>query len=279
MATITKTGIIPLSGAERTQTRRMPLILQISLMTTRALKITLRSPAEFLPGIMISIFFLLIYQDTLGNASGFLPGLAGKSYLGFILPLSVVSAALSGASIAGQSIVRDIDNGYFDKLSLTPISRTALVLGPMLAGAVLLALQAAVVVAVGFVMGLRPETGILGVVALIGYALLVGMAFSGLTVGVALMTGSPGATAGSSFLFFPLSFLTATFVPLQLLSGWIQTAATYNPITYVLEVMRYLMLDGWSGELMLRALGSCAVMALITYSFALYGLRVRSRRK
>jgi ABC-2 type transport system permease protein len=270
-------------GFERTNRRThkagMPFILQVFTMAWRAIRITLRSPAEFLPGIFISIFFLLIYQDTLGNASGFLPGLAGKSYLGFILPLSVISTALSGASLAGQSIVRDIDNGYFDKLSLTPVSRAALVLGPMIAGALLLAAQATLVVILGVIMGLRPETGIGGIITLLGYALLTGLAFSGFTVGVALITGSPGATAGTSFLFFPLSFLTATFVPLDLLSGWIQTAATFNPITYILEAMRYLMLQGWDVEIMTRGLLSCLLMAGITYSFALYGLRVRSRRK
>ncbi|MCU0513305.1 MAG: ABC transporter permease [Anaerolineae bacterium] len=279
MASITSTRTLSAAGSQRAAIRKMPYLHQVSMMTWRAVRLTLRNPAEIIPGIIISIFFLVIYQDTLGNASGFLPGLAGRSYLGFILPLSVVSTALSGASLAGQAIVRDIDNGYFDKLSLTPISRSALILGPMIAGALLLVLQTSLVVALGVVMGLRPETGPLGILVMLGYALLIGGAFSGLTVGVALMTGSPGATAGSSFLFFPLSFLTATFVPLNLLSGWIQTAATYNPITYVLEAMRGLMLQGWDAEQLIRGVLSCAVMAAITYSFAFYGLRVRSRRK
>ncbi len=281
MATIqtTTTGAIKLAGKRTRHTARMPFLWQVSMMAWRAIRITLRTPAEFLPGVFISVFFLFIYQDTLGNASGFLPGLAGKSYLGFILPLSVISTALSGASLAGQSIVRDIDNGYFDKLSLTPVSRSALVLGPMLAGALLLAFQALIVVVLGVILGLRPETGVGGIFTLLGYALLTGLAFSGFTVGIALLTGSPGATAGSSFLFFPLSFLTATFVPLDLLSGWIQTAATYNPITYILEAMRHLMLEGWDIEIMTRGFLSCLLMAAVTYSFALYGMRVRVRRK
>lgn len=280
MTTITSnSGSISFGRTRTARKAGMPFILQVLMMAWRAIRITLRTPAEFLPGIFISVFFLLIYQDTLGNASSFLPGLAGKSYLGFILPLSVISTALSGASLAGQSIVRDIDNGYFDKLSLTPVSRAALVLGPMIAGALLLAFQALIVVLLGVVLGLRPETGVAGIITMLGYALLIGLAFSGFTVGVALLTGSPGATAGSSFLFFPLSFLTATFVPLNLLSGWIQTAATYNPITYVLEAMRFLMLEGWDVEIMVRGLLACFAMAVVTYSFALYGLRVRSRRK
>jgi ABC-2 type transport system permease protein len=190
-----------------------------------------------------------------------------------------VSAALSSSGVAGSSIVRDIENGYFDKLSLTPISRGALVLGPMLAGAAIVVLQAILVTTVGIIMGLRPETGVGGLLVMVGYALLLGMSFAGFTVGVALRTGSAGAVQGASFLFFPLSFLTATFVPLDLLSGWIKVAATYNPITYVLDAMRTLMLTGWNAEIMLRGLSSCLALAVITYTFAILSLRARTRRK
>jgi ABC-2 type transport system permease protein len=186
---------------------------------------------------------------------------------------------LSSSGVAGQALVRDIENGYFDKLSLTPISRAALLLGPMIAGAVVVTMQAILVTSVGMIMGLRPETGAAGVLVMIGYALFLGMAFAGLTVGIALQTGSAAATQGGSFLFFPLSFLTATFVPVSLLSGWIQTAAMYNPITYVLEAMRGLMLEGWNAEIMLRGVSACLAMAVLTYAFALMGLRVRTRRK
>ncbi|NJR12941.1 ABC transporter permease, partial [bacterium] len=80
-------------------------------------------------------------------------------------------------------------------------------------------------------------------------------------------------------LFFPLTFLTATFVPLDLLSGWIKTAATYNPITYVLNAMRALMLDGWDANALMSGLVACAILAAITYSFAILSLRARTRRK
>src|SRR5690242_9190972 len=80
---------------------RMPFVLQVTTLTWRYLVTVFRTPAAVIPGLLISVFFLLVYNSTLGGASNFLPGLAGKSYLGFILPLSVVSAALSGAGVAG----------------------------------------------------------------------------------------------------------------------------------------------------------------------------------
>ncbi len=277
MTTATRT--LSQEGQKNMSSKRMPFLLQVTTMAWRSLKVSFRSPASIIPSLIISVFFLAVYQASLGNASNFLPGLAGKSYIGFILPVSIISAALSSSGVAGTSIVRDIENGYFDKLSLTPISRAALLLGPMLAGACIVLLQTVLVTTVGILIGLRPETGALGVLAMLGYALLLGMGFAGLTVGVALRSGNAGAVQGASFLFFPLSFLTATFVPFELLSGWIKIAAAYNPITYVLDAMRALMLTGWSSDALLRGLSSCLALAVLTYTFAILSLRARTRRK
>jgi ABC-2 type transport system permease protein len=258
---------------------RLPFLMQVSMMTWRTLVMTFRTPAAVLPSLIISGFFLLVYQATLGDAAQFLPGLSGNSYLGFILPLSIVSASLSGAGTAGQNIVRDIENGYFDKLMLTPVSRGALVLGPMIAGAVVLVIQSLLVTGIGLLLGLESQTGLLGLVGIQVFALILGISFAGFTVGIALQSGNAAATQGASFLFFPLTFLTATFVPVNLLSGWIRTAAEYNPITYVLEAMRALLLQGWDAEIMLRGLLSCVLLGVITYSFALISLRSRIKRK
>jgi ABC-2 type transport system permease protein len=257
----------------------MPFGLQVTTLTWRSIRNSLRTPAAILPGLVISVFFLFIYTGTLGDAAGFLPGLAGQSYLGFILPLSVISAALSGSSLAGEGIVRDIENGYFDKLMLTPASRWALLLGHMIAGAFNLVLQTSLVIIVAVLMGLQPATGFIGMVALVGISLLLGIAFAGFTVGIALLTGSSAAVTGGSFLFFPLSFLTASFVPLNLLSGWIRTAAEYNPVTYVVEAGRALLNTGWDAEIVARGISSIGLMGAIFFAFALYGLRVRSRTR
>lgn len=266
------------AAAAPSENRRMPFLLQVSTLMWRTLVTNFRVPAGVLPPIIISAFFLLVYEASLGGASNFLPGLSGKSYLGFILPLSVVSAALSGAGVAGQSIVRDIENGYFDKLLLTPVSRAALLLGPMLAGAVILVLQTGIVIGVALLMGLEPVTGLPGLLATLGFALLLGTGFAGFTVGIALFSGSAAATQGASFLFFPLSFLTATFVPIELLNGWIRTAAELNPITYLLDAMRTILLDGWQTEIILRGLSSVLVLGALLFAFAFWSLRSRVRR-
>jgi ABC-2 type transport system permease protein len=269
----------PHSTAAASRQRPTGFLTQVALITWRNLLTIFRTPQAILPPLVISIFFLVIYESTLGGAAGFLPGLSGNSYLGFILPLSIVSSALSGSSIAAQNLVRDIESGYFDKLILTPVSRTALLLGPILAGAFILGLQATIVIIVALFMGLESATGLAGLVTIVGLAVLLGVGFAGFSVSAALGSGNAAVTQAASFLFFPLTFLTASFVPLELLSGWLKVAATLNPITYVLEAMRSLLLVGWNTSALMQGIAACLILGIAMYALAVYALRVRTRRK
>lgn len=252
---------------------------QILLLTRRNLTAIFRTPEALLPPIAISVFFLFIYESTLGEAAGFVPGLRGASYLGFILPLSIVSSALAGAGLASQNLVRDIESGYFDKLLLTPVSRAALLLGPILAGALILGIQTSIVIGVGLLLGLEPVTGLGGLLAVVGLAILLGVGFAGFTVSAALGSGSAAVTQSAGFIFFPLTFLTASFVPLELLDGWLATAAQVNPITYVLEGMRDIINVGWVNSSFWQAVIACLLLAAAMYALAVMALRVRTRRK
>jgi ABC-2 type transport system permease protein len=258
-------------------TRRISFPYQVLMLTRRNLVTIFRTPEALLPPIAISVFFLVIYQSTLGRAAGFIPSIGGD-YLGFIVPLSIVSASLAGAGIAAQNLVRDIERGYFDKLLLTPVSRAVLLLSPILAGALILGLQTAIVLGVALLLGLEPATGGLGLLAVIGLAILLGTGFAGFTVSAALGTGNAAATQGASFIFFPLTFLAPTFVPLALLDGWLRTAAQLNPITYVLGAMRAIINDGWQGTAIWPGVLACLLLALVTYALAAIALRVRTRR-
>ena len=255
----------------------LSLPVNVFLLVVRSLTTIMRTPEALLPPVAISIFFLVIYQSTLGKASSFIPGIGG-SYLGFILPLSIVSGSLSGSGIAAQNLVRDIERGYFDKLLLTPVRRAALLLAPIIAGAVILGIQSAIVVAVGLLLGLNPVTGFLGLLVVIGLSILLGIGFAGFTVSAALGSGSAAATQGASFLFFPLTFLAPTFVPLSLLSGWLAVAAKLNPITYVMEAMRALLNTGWDARAIGISILACLVLAVATYALAAFALSVRVRR-
>lgn len=268
-----------LSDCERRSApKSAPLALQVWLVTLQNLVTIFRRPAAVLPPIAISLFFLVIYNSTLGKASGFIPSLGSNSYLGFILPLSVVSSSLSGAGIAAQNLVRSLESGYFDKLLLTPVNRSALLTGAVLSGGVILGLQTTIVVGVGLLMGLTSATGLLGLMVLVALSVLLGLGFAGFTMSAALGSGNAAVTQSAGFIFFPLTFLAPTFVPLDLLSGWLKTAARLNPITYVLEAMRSLLNVGWDADLLLRGALACILLGLAMYLLTLYALRVRTRR-
>jgi ABC-2 type transport system permease protein len=278
MSTVTAGAGNPASENVDVRTDKMPFWLQVTTLTWRHLKINVRQPSNVLPPIFIGAFFLLVYEAALGGAADFIPDIEG-AYIGFIAPLSIVSSSLSGAGISGQSIVRDIENGYFDKLMLTPFSRGALVLGPTFAGAIFLAVQAAVILAVGVLLGLWPVTGFFGLVAVVINAMLLGLSFAGLMIAVALWSGNASATQSANFLFFPLTFLSETFVPIDLLQGWLQVVATYNPITYVLQGMRAVINQGWAWDTILLSYAVCLVTGAVTFAFCLYALRRRTSRQ
>lgn len=257
--------------------QRPPFPQQLLLLLRRNLVTIMRTPGALLPPIAISVFFLIIYESTLGRAASFIPSMEGD-YLGFILPLSVVTSSVAGAGIAAQNLVRDLEGGYFDKLLLTPVSRSALLLSSMLAGAAILGLQASAVSVVGVLLGLDSASGPAGWLAVVVLSVLLGTGFAGFTVSAALGSGSAAVTEAATFVFVPLTFLSPTFVPFELLDGWLRIAAAMNPITYVLEAMRAVLNSGWDSTAMARGILACLLLTSFTYTLAAIALRIRTRR-
>lgn len=242
----------------------------LTVLTGRSIKVTLRVPWAIIPNLAISLFFLLVYQGGLSGIAS-MPGFSGAHYLNFILPVAVVSGAVGGAGSAGQALIRDLDNRYFTKLRITPVSRTALVLAPMIAGMLQLVVQTILILIVAVLMGLRTPTGIAGLLVVILLAAGWGLAFAGYAVATALRSGNGQAAQAATFIFFPLLFLSDTFVPLQLISAkWLKIAAHINPTTYVFDAMRSVLVTGWQAKPILWGILAIAILCAITLSFAVY---------
>jgi ABC-2 type transport system permease protein len=244
----------------------------VLLMVRRSLVVARRVPAAIIPNIAISVFFLFVYNSGLSSV-GRLPGFKG-TYLGFILPVAIISAAVGGAGSAGQALVKDIESGYFTKLLLTPTKRLALVWGPMVSGAVILVGQVVLILVLALLLGLRSASGLLGLVVVLGYAFLWGMAFAGYAVFFALRTKNAAAAQAATLAFFPLIFLSTTFVPKQYITAtWLRWAATVNPTTYVFDAMRSLLNEGWRPRPLLIGLGVTLAFATLTGVLALWQAR------
>lgn len=246
------------------------------LLIGRSLRVSLRVPAAIIPNIAISVFFLFVFSAGLNSLQD-LPGFTG-SYLGFILPVSIVSAAVGGAGSAGQALIKDIESGYFTKLLLTPAKRLAIIWGPMVAGAVLLVVQVVLIIALGLVLGLSSASGVGGLLVILLFAFLWGMAFAGYAVFIALRTRNGAATEAATLAFFPLIFLSETFVPKEFITaGWLKVAATLNPTTYVFRAMRSLLLVGWEARPLLVGLAVTLAFGSLTGFLALRAARRTTR--
>ena len=134
------------------------------------------------------------------------------------------------------------------------------------------------VIALGLALGVRFETGLLGMVVFILLAGLWGLVFTGFPYAIALKTGSPGAVASSFILFFPFAFLTTSTLPREALTGWLDTVAGYNPITYLLEALRSLILEGWVAEDLAKGVLAIVGVGVVSMSMCFAALRGRTRR-
>jgi ABC-2 type transport system permease protein len=210
----------------------------------RAIREAMRTPEVLAPTLFIPLFFLIV---NVGQAGEIFPAsstsfLDGQSYAAFQLPVSLLLAASFGS--AALFLVEDIEGGYFDKLRAAPVSRTAIVMGRLIAEAAKGLLIAALIVLVALPFGVHVESGAIGWVLVIALTALWGVVFSGFMQLIALKTRSAAATNSGGLIFFPLLFLTPNFVPRDLLTRPMEIAATFNPVTYVMEGMRALIIEG-----------------------------------
>ncbi|HEX2030347.1 MAG TPA: ABC transporter permease [Actinomycetota bacterium] len=237
----------------------------------REVRLSLRTPAYLIPNLIMPIVFFLIL---IGSFSEFARAF-NFNFKAFQLPVAVIFAVTGGS--AGLNMVTDIESGYFDKLLLTPTSRLALLLGAMGADFMRIVLQGAFIVAIGVLVGTPIETGFAGAVALVAIASLWGLAYSAIGFAVALKTGNT-QVVGTMWVFqFPFLFLAPTFAPKELLEGWLSTAATYNPMTYLLDGLRSLTMTGWDAGRLLIAVAIAVGFGAVTLSLAFRALQGRVR--
>jgi ABC-2 type transport system permease protein len=242
------------------------------LLGAREIRLAWRTPAYLIPNLLVPIFFYFVMVGSLKN---FAAGFGLQNWEAFQLPMAIIFAVQGGS--AGLNMVADIESGYFDKLLLTPANRLAVLIGAMGADVFRVTLQATVVLIVAVATGLDFATGLPGAAVLIVLSACWGLAYSAIGFGLALKTGNAQATQSMWFLTMPLMFLTTLFAPKEALSGWLEVAATFNPMTYLLQGMRSLTLYGWDATDIATAFLGVAVVGVVTITLAFLALRGRVR--
>jgi ABC-2 type transport system permease protein len=233
------------------------------VLARRAIREGIRTPEAIVPTLFIPLFFLVV---NVGQAARIFPGsstefLHGQGYGAFQLPSSLLLAASFGS--AALFLVEEIEGGYFDKLRATPVPRSSIVLGRLIAEGIKALLIASLIVLLGLVFGIRIASGVLGFVLLVLLTALWAVVYSGYMQIIALKTRSAAATNSAGLVFFPLLFLTPNFVPRNLLTRPMELAATVNPVTYVMEALRSLILVNLRWETILLGFLIVAVAGAI----------------
>jgi ABC-2 type transport system permease protein len=229
----------------------------------RSLKEMIRQPDALFMTFFIPIFFLIVNT---GQAAEIFPSastgfLKGQGYGAFQLPITLLLAASFG--MAALFLVEEIEGGYFDKLRAIPIPRYAIVLGRLVAEGLKGIVIASLIVLIALPFGITIASGLVGFLLLVVLTALWGVVYAGFMQIIALKTRSAAATNSGGLIFFPLLFLTPNFVPRDMLTKPMEVAATFNPVTYLMEAMRSLILDDLSWAKVLPGFGVVAVLGAL----------------
>jgi ABC-2 type transport system permease protein len=237
-----------------------------------------RQPANVVAPLIFPMMLLAVNAGGLRSAEQ-LPGFPADSFLAFAMAVPFMQGALFATMNAGTDLARDIQTGFLNRLSLSPMRSVALLAG-QLGGVVLIGLvQAVFYLCVGLVVGVRLESGPLGAVVLLLLATLIALAFGSIGAFAALRTGSGEAVQGLFPALFVFLFISSMNLPRNLIEiDWFRTAATINPVSYLIEGIRSLIIVGWDVQALALAFGIALTITIVGLAAATWALRERMTR-
>ena len=258
----------PVAGSA--MVRPVGFFTDIATVARRSVRSLSREPEALAPALIIPTFFFIV---NIGALESFVERTPGVDYRAFQLPVAIIFA-VTGISRASVLVI-DIQTGYLDRMLVTPVRRSTLLLGLMVADVLLAVALSLVVIVMGFAFGVSFGTGLGGIGVFLCLAVAWSLSFTGFPYTVALRTGNPAAVNSSFLIFFPFAFLTPAYLPRELMTGWMQTVASWNPVTYLLEAMRSLTSQGWDGASLGKGIAAIAGLGVVTFFMAFRSLARR----
>lgn len=251
---------------------------QVGQLARRSVVRTSRQPANVVFPLVFPLLLLSVNSTGLQSATH-LPGFPTDSYFAFALAVPFMQGALFATMNAGTDLARDIQTGFLNRLALTPMRGIALLAGQLGGVMAMTAVQAAVWIATGLIFGVDFAAGAGGIAVLFVFSLLIGLGFGALGAFLALRTGSGEAVQGMFPVFFVFLFISSMAMPRNLIEiDWFQTAATLNPVSYLIEGMRSLIVIGWDAEALALGFGVAILIAVVAVTLASVSLRTRLTR-
>jgi ABC-2 type transport system permease protein len=259
--------------------RQRPSIwVQVPELARRSVTRTVRQPAAIIPATTFPLILLAINSVGLKSATS-LPGFPTNSYVTFALAFAFIQAGVFAVIGTGQNLAEDNQGGFFNRLQLTPIHPAALVAG-QLAGTLTLGLfQASTYIAVGLLAGAHIEAGLAGAIVMIFLSIAISLAFGSIGLAVGMRVDAPEKVQSLFPLIFVFLFLSSMSLPRNLIqTDWFRTIATYNPVSYMVEGLRSLLITGWDGEALALGFGCALGILALGLIFASLGLKERMVR-
>jgi ABC-2 type transport system permease protein len=253
-------------------------LTQATTLGSRAVVRTARQPANVIFPLVFPMLLLAVNAGGLKAATR-LPGFPTDSFLAFALAVPFVQGALLATINANVELARDIQTGFLNRLALTPVRGLVLLVG-QLGGLMTIALvQAVFYLVVALAFGVRLESGVAGGVVLLLLELVIALGFAGLGSWAALRTGSTEAVQGLFPVFFVFLFLSSMNMPRNLIQAdWFRWVATVNPVSYLIEAVRSLVIEGWNWEALGLGFAAAGGLSLAGFLLATHALWRRLER-
>jgi ABC-2 type transport system permease protein len=238
----------------------MKTIRDTWLIFHRSVILTLRQPTWLIFGIMYPVLYLVFFGPLLEGAVG-QSGTDVNAYNWFV-PGLLVQVALFGSAFVGFGLIAELRYGVVERMRVTPMSRTAMLLGRSLRDVVLLLVQAVIMVALSIPFGLTLDPA--GIVLSFAVLALLGLAVAPLSYAAALALKSEDAFAPLiQGVTFPLLLLSGILLPMALAPDWLQFLSTINPLTHTVDAVRALFNgDRGSQEIVIGTIVT-AVLAVV----------------
>ena len=260
-------------GAEALRTPG--LLAQVGAVGGRSITRTVRQRGLLVFPLLFPLMLFAINGSGLSAATR-IHGFPPVSYRSFVLAVTFIQGALFVAVSAGTDLARDIESGFFNRLALTPLSGAGLLAGQLGGSVVVACIQSLIYLSVGIISGVGIATGFGGALVLLALSILIAFGFAGLGAMLALRFGTGEAVQGFFPLLFVTVFLSSSSLPRNLIQiQWFHEVATYNPVSYMIEGVRSLIISGWDGRALALGFGCALVLCILTLSLASLAMKNR----
>jgi ABC-2 type transport system permease protein len=253
-------------------------LTQVGAIARRSVVRTARQPASIIPPLVFPVALMAVNAGGLRSSTD-LPGFPTESFLAFALAVPFIQGALFSTMNAGTDLARDIQTGFVNRLSLTALRDWALLTGQLAGIVVLGVVQVLFYIFVGLIAGVTFASGPLGIAVLVVYGAIVSLSFGALGAWLAFRTGS-GETIQALFpVLFVFLFISSMNTPRDLIGvDWFRIAATLNPVSYMIECVRSLIITGWDPQALALGFGFVIALGVISLALASRALRTRMTR-